>query len=72
MKITFAESFKSDTVEIQIGDQRFVFERKDAPFEVDDAVGAYCLRLPHFAVVPDEAPASMVEAAVQEVAPRKK
>ncbi len=72
MKIRFKDDFKSDQVETQVGDQRFVFERKNEPFEVADEVGAYCLRLPYFTEVQTESVAVAISAEMPEVAPRKK
>ncbi len=72
MKIEFAPDFPGEHLEMQIGDQRFEFHGRGTPFEVNEAVGAYCLRLGYFVVAGDEAPAVTVAAEAPAVASRKK
>lgn len=72
MKIQFAPEFHGEHMEILIGDQRFEFHGRETPFEVSEAVGAYCVRLGSFVECAAEMPSQAVAADAQETAPRKK
>lgn len=71
MKIQFENDYKGERLETRIGNEAFLFERKNAPFEVTPEVGAYCLRLGYFNEAPVETPATSTAPLPKEIAPRK-
>lgn len=55
MKIKFADDFKGDKLEGQIGDKTFYFSNGGTPFDVSEELGQYLLNLGYFVICDDEA-----------------